>query len=117
MKLKLGFCTLNEELSLTVFEHLKDWYKKYFGDDLDEKRCQTIINEYRIVATTDNTVNYNNLLEYNTIRVTIKNDEVRRNLMLKAPFFDFYLGTYIKNLNTKNDSVFEEIIRGEKAPF
>ncbi len=117
MKLKLGFYTLNEELSLTVYENIKSWYKKYFDEELDEKQCQKIINDNNIVVSTDNTVNYHNLLEYNTIRVTIKNDEVRRNLMLKAPFFDFYLGTYIKNLNTKNDLIFEEIIRGEKDPF
>jgi len=117
MKLKLGFYTLNEELSITVYDNLKNWYKKYFGAELDEKHCQKIIEEYCIVVTTDNAVNYLNLIECNIIKVTIKKEEIRKNLMLKAPFFDFYLGTYIKKLKTKNDQVFEEIICGEKAPF
>lgn len=117
MKLKLGFYTLSEELSFTVFEHLKDWYKKNFDNDLDEKHCQKIINEYCIEVTADTTVNYHNLIDYNIIRVTIKDDEIKRNLMLEAPFFDFYLGTYIKKLNTKNDQIFEEIICRGKDPF
>lgn len=117
MKLKIGYYALNEELSASVFENLKIWYKKYFDAELDEKQCQKIINEYCIEVTADKAVKFQNEIEYNIIRVTIKNEEVKRNLMFKAPFFDFHLGTYIKKLNTKNDQIFEEIILGEVAPF
>lgn len=117
MKLKLGFHTLNEELSLIVFEQLNAWYKKYFNEELDEKKCQRIIDEYNIVVTADKAIKFQELIEYTIIRVTIKHEKIKQNLMLKAPFFDYYLGTYIKKLNTKNDPVFEEIIRFEDEPF